>query len=323
MATTYTVQANENLTKIAAAHNTTVEKLVKLNNISDPNKISVGQKLIFEEAKKEAPKPPVEEEPIGIDTFRRTSTTQPSEASTYTPLAYAAGGAALYQGGKWAMPKVKSGMETLQLRGMYAQDAAKRTLNNAAQKSKQTATAVKTFVSQKAKHALKSAELHYAFGKDAVEQRIQKGKDAVKQTAQKSKTVVQEGAKKAVQKGQTVVGQAKTTAKAAAHKGKVAARYTRFVGNTKVAPKLIKGVSRYAAPAAALYGAYEVKKAYDEGGEKAAVKQAVKTGGGLAGGWAGAKVGAAIGSFAGPIGTVAGGIIGGIAGYMLGEKLCS
>ena len=114
-----------------------------------------------------------------------------------------------------------------------------------------------------------------------------------------------------------------TTAKAAAHKGKVAARYTRFVGNTKVAPKLIKGASRYAAPAAALYGAYEVKKAYDEGGEKAAVKQAVKTGGGLAGGWAGAKVGAAIGSFAGPIGTVAGGIIGGIAGYMLGEKLCS
>ena len=286
--TNYTVQANDTLGKIAAAHNTTVEQLAKLNNISNPNKIFVGQTLIFEAEK---PQAQAEEPVVGFDTFQRTTTPQISEASTsYAPLAYGAAGAALYQGGKWAMPKVRSGMETLQLRGMYAQDAAKRTLNGAAQKSKQTAQTVRTFVSQKAKHAAKSAELHYAFGKDVVEQR----------------------AKKAITKG-----------KAIAHKGKVAARYTRIVGNTKVAPKLIKGASRYAAPLAAVYGAYEVKKAYDEGGEKAAVKQAVKTGGGLAGGWAGAKVGAAVGSFAGPIGTVVGGVIGGIAGYMLGEKLCS
>ena len=140
--TNYTVQANDTLGKIAAAHNTTVEQLAKLNNISNPNKIFVGQTLIFEAEK---PQAQAEEPVVGFDTFQRTTTPQISEASTsYAPLAYGAAGAALYQGGKWAMPKVRSGMETLQLRGMYAQDAAKRTLNGAAQKSKQTAQTVRT-----------------------------------------------------------------------------------------------------------------------------------------------------------------------------------
>ena len=75
--TTYTIQAGDNLSKIAKAHNTTVEKLAKLNNITDPNRITAGDTLIFEE-----PKPAVshttaaaeeEEENIGFDTFTRTS----------------------------------------------------------------------------------------------------------------------------------------------------------------------------------------------------------------------------------------------------------
>ena len=41
----YTVQAGDNLSKIAKAHGTTVEKLCELNGIKDANKISVGQKL--------------------------------------------------------------------------------------------------------------------------------------------------------------------------------------------------------------------------------------------------------------------------------------
>ena len=149
--------------------------------------------------------------------------------------------------------------------------------------AKHNAKAARTFVAQKARHVAKSAELHYAFGKDAV----------------------QKGAKNAI------------------NKAKVGGRYTRFIANTKVAPKLIKGASRCAGPLAAIYGMYEVKTAYDKGGEKAAVRQAVKTGGGLAGGWAGAKIGASLGSFAGPVGTVIGGVAGGILGYCLGEKLCS
>lgn len=46
--TTYTIQTGDNLSKIAKAHNTTVEKLAKLNNITDPNRITAGATLIFE-----------------------------------------------------------------------------------------------------------------------------------------------------------------------------------------------------------------------------------------------------------------------------------
>ena len=41
----YTVKAGDTLSKIAKKHNTTVKNIVALNNIKDPNKIYVGQKL--------------------------------------------------------------------------------------------------------------------------------------------------------------------------------------------------------------------------------------------------------------------------------------
>ena len=44
---TYTVVKGDNLTKIAKRYNTTVEELVKLNNIKDKNLIYVGQQLII------------------------------------------------------------------------------------------------------------------------------------------------------------------------------------------------------------------------------------------------------------------------------------
>ncbi len=135
----------------------------------------------------------------------------------------------------------------------------------------------------KAKHMVKSAEQHYAFGKDAV----QKG-------AKNVGCKVKAGYKSAIK-----------------------------VGNTKVAPAILKGAKRFCGPVAAVFAAYDIGKAYKEGGTDAAVKQTVKTGAGLAGGWAGAKVGAAVGSLVGPIGTVVGGVIGGIAGFFLGEKLAS
>lgn len=47
MATTYTVKAGDTLYKIAKAHNTTVNELVKLNNLQNPNLIIVGQKLVI------------------------------------------------------------------------------------------------------------------------------------------------------------------------------------------------------------------------------------------------------------------------------------
>ncbi|MFE7111748.1 peptidoglycan-binding protein [Streptomyces sp. NPDC057575] len=42
---TYTVQKGDTLSSIATAHKTTVAALAKLNGLSDPNKLSVGQKL--------------------------------------------------------------------------------------------------------------------------------------------------------------------------------------------------------------------------------------------------------------------------------------
>lgn len=45
----YTVKSGDTLSKISRANNTTVDNLVKLNNIKNPNVISVGQKLILAE----------------------------------------------------------------------------------------------------------------------------------------------------------------------------------------------------------------------------------------------------------------------------------
>lgn len=44
---TYTVKRGDNLTKIAKAYGTTVNKIAKDNNIANPNKIYVGQKLVI------------------------------------------------------------------------------------------------------------------------------------------------------------------------------------------------------------------------------------------------------------------------------------
>lgn len=49
LAVTYTVQSGDTLAKIAERFNTTVERLVELNNLSNPNMINVGQVLVVDE----------------------------------------------------------------------------------------------------------------------------------------------------------------------------------------------------------------------------------------------------------------------------------
>ena len=314
--TNYTVQAGDTLSKIAKAHGTTVSELAKQNSITDVNKIKIGQELSLGKTTDSTPTPH-EEQTVGLDSFEKKSAQNSNDIS---PFAYATGGAVAYGVGSKVLPKATSEARTLYSSAKTGMEKAYAKMKATA---KHNAKAVRTFVAQKAKHAAKSAELHYAFGKDAVQQGVQRSGNAVKNVANNVAAKARHAAKSAelhyafgkdaVQKG----------AKNAINKAKVGGRYTRFIANTKVAPKLIKGASRCAGPLAAIYGMYEVKTAYDKGGERAAVRQAIKTGGGLAGGWAGAEAGAAIGSIAGPIGTVIGGIAGGILGYCLGEKLCS
>ena len=147
--------------------------------------------------------------------------------------------------------------------------------------------------------------------KSFVTQKANETKTQVKTTAMKTKTMVQ-----------TATAKTKTVAGRAVQKAKVGGRYTRFIANTKVAPKLIKGASRYAVPLAIAFEARKCYKAFDKGAVEGG-KQIAKSACSFAGGLAGAKMGAALGSFAGPVGTIVGGVAGGILGYCLGEKLCS
>lgn len=72
---TYTVKKNDNLTKIAQAHGTTVDSLVKLNNIKNPNLIYVGQVLY------------ISGKPSSTATSGGGSVSPPSVASTTAPAA--------------------------------------------------------------------------------------------------------------------------------------------------------------------------------------------------------------------------------------------
>ena len=287
----YTVQAGDTLTKIAKAHGTSVSELAKQNGIKDVNKIEIGQELSLGKTTASASKPQ-QEQTVGLDTLETQSKKDSTDLVKGTALGFGAAyiGAHVYDDVKKHAPKVKA--KTVKA---YAHMKAT---------AKQNANAVKSFVVQKAKHTAKSAELHYAFGKDAV----QKG---VKNTTNNIRTGVQSAASKT-----------KNIAGKAIHKAKVGGRYTRFIANTKVAPKLIKGASRYATPLAIAFEAGKCYKAFDNGAVEGR-KQIAKSTCSLAGGWAGAKIGASLGSFAGPVGTVIGGVAGGILGYCLGEKLCS
>ena len=287
----YTVQAGDTLTKIAKAHGTSVSELAKQNGITDVNKIEIGQELSLGKTTVSAQKPQ-QEQTVGLDTLETQSKKDSTDLFKTTALGFGAAyaGAHAYDDVKKYAPKVKA--KTVKA---YAHMKAT---------ARQNANAVKSFVAQKAKHTAKSAKLHYAFGKDAV----QKG---VKNTTNNIRTGVQSTASKT-----------KTVAGKAFHKAKVGGRYTRFIANTKVAPKLIKGASRYATPLAIAFEAGKCYKAFDNGAVEGR-KQIAKSTCSLAGGWAGAKIGASLGSFAGPVGTVIGGVAGGILGYCLGEKLCS
>lgn len=81
-AETYTVQSGDTLSAIASKYNTSVEKLVEQNKISNPNLIHVGQAIeVGETASTATEEKPVEQAPV-------TTTTTAQEATTATTGAY-------------------------------------------------------------------------------------------------------------------------------------------------------------------------------------------------------------------------------------------
>lgn len=78
----YTVTSGDTLSKIAKTYNTTVEELAKNNNISNPNKISIGQRLSLgkpgdvSEAQLAEMQNKIDSLESQMDTFKRTTKPQ-------------------------------------------------------------------------------------------------------------------------------------------------------------------------------------------------------------------------------------------------------
>lgn len=328
MTTTYTVRQNDTLTAIAKAHNTTVLDLARLNKISDPNRIHVGQKIIFSETPTQE-NPQLENEEVTVDTLStQLEAAQQQLADLQGQISQQDNGLtdmerfgiglgatyASYKMGKGALPYVKTAGKYSLNQSQKMWNLAKNTYTSAKESVQTTAMRAKESVKSATKHAAKKAELEYAFAKDAVKTNVTQAKVAVKNTASKV--------------GDNATKVAKNTSKATK---KTFVRSSRLLKGQKVsvAGKAVKSLGKAgkflgkgAVPLQAGVAIVEVTQAYDKGGTKAAVKQAAKSGSGIAGGLAGAKVGAALGTAICPgLGTVIGGFVGGIAGYIAGENL--
>ena len=328
MTTTYTVRANDTLTKIAAAHNTTVDELVRLNGIKNKDSIQVGRKLIFEEPKQET-KNAVSSNESYENVQNELAKTQkqlasmeaymnkPEESSIngWEVLGYGVAGAAVFNGARNLAPYAKSAAETGYLRALYAGDKMKTGANK-------MGNVVKGFgdkMAQKAKHAAKKAELEYAFGKDAAKNAVNQAGQSVNNGASNVKRIAKHAAKKAELEYAFGKDAAKNGAKriVSASKNNVikSGKIMKLTKAGKAVSKRLPGVAQTVAIA-------EVAVAYGKGGAKAAGKQAVKSGSGLAMGAAGTKIGAAIGTAICPgVGTAIGAVVGGVAGYIAGEGL--
>ena len=78
-----TIVDGDTLTMIASKYNTTVQKLASMNNIKDPNKIYVGEKVYLEETSAEAAKPVVSRQQATILQFGRLTTSSNTLFATW------------------------------------------------------------------------------------------------------------------------------------------------------------------------------------------------------------------------------------------------
>lgn len=183
--TNYTVKVGDNLTKIAKQNNTTVVELVRINDIKNPNLIHVGQEIkLFDEEPVENIEQTTNETLLqnqeeltaeianmqsqleqmqDLINEQNATTQNQNELSELEIFGYGAAGATAgmlaFAGAKAAAPYVKSGAQSLYLKGLYAKDAIADGL--VATKAK-AGEAVRT-----GKNLIKRAEVRYACAKDA------------------------------------------------------------------------------------------------------------------------------------------------------------
>lgn len=319
--TNYTINTGDTLSKIAKSHNTTVQELARLNNISNPNKITVGQtiKLVEEKPAQQTAQPDTNEQLQNelsstqkqLAQLQNQMNTKNNNLSTLDMFGYGIAGIATYEIGKSALP--------------YAWNGAQKATNATINTGKQVANTVSTT----AKHAAKKAKLEYELGKDAVKQGAKKAKNAVVNTGKRVANTVSNTAKHVAKKAELEYAFGKDAIKQGAKKATNAVTNTgkRVISKSGKIMKLTKYgkvVSKRIPVVGLTVAAVETYQAGQKGGTKAAVKQGAKSASGLACGAMGAKVGAAIGACTGPAAVVATpvlAVVGGVAGYIGGEKL--
>lgn len=113
--TIHTVTKGQTLTSIAKAHNTTVDNLVKLNNIKDPNKIMIGQKLSLGEVGQSNTHQQAEQKPIMGLSIEHAEHTQDDGTDLSSLGGAAVAGGLIWEGSKYladkATPYVLNGIQ--------------------------------------------------------------------------------------------------------------------------------------------------------------------------------------------------------------------
>lgn len=294
----YTIQAGDNLTRIAKANNTTVEELARINNISNPNKIQAGQTIklfetpaqpVAEETQTEVSYDGLEQELASMQNqlsqMQSQMDNQENDLNTWEMFGLGLAGVATYKTAEKTFPYAWNGAKSVAKATAKATKTAGKAVGNVARETGSvalnSAQNLGGKIAQGAKHIAKKVELEYAFGKEAVKEGAQNASKAIN---------------RASKNGSRLMGVTKA--------GKVLTKASPFV--------------------ATIVCTAEVVNAYNKGGTKAAVKQGAKSASGLACAAAGAKIGLMAGACTGPAAPFAVPFliaVGSIAGYFGGEKL--
>ena len=318
MGNTYTIQKGDTLSKIAKAHGTTVGELARLNDIKDPNKIKYNTEIIL--FKKEEPQltqqtacgRTLEDLTNEYEQLQRRCTeleefmgiTQQHNLTEQEYLLWQQEDLHMQQQAAEQQMAQQQGITPLQVAGatvggIMAYKVAEKALPIAAK-------GVKTGAGYVWRGAKAGAGAVVEVGKNAY--KAGKGYAAV--------------AGKKIAKGTKYVGKMNKMANniLAGKTVTIARKTATTAGKSVKLTGAAKVLGRAAVPIAVVTSAFEIGKAYQEGGTKAAVKTGAKCATGLAGAAVGAKAGAVIGTAICPgIGTAIGSFVGGVAGFVAGE----